>query len=125
MISEAPLLALDWATAIEASPPELVRLAAANQIQIINCPIYAPPFGGRPQWDMIGDTLQRRETKKALEAEGVRIDLFEAFYIRPEAKLQLYADPLASGAWLGAEQVNFVTQDENEDRLLERCGTFC
>jgi len=118
-------LALDWATAIEASPPELVRLAAANGIGIINCPVLASLSPGRTQWDIIADTAMRRETRQVCEVEGVRIDVIEAFFIRPETDVKGFQKALESGAWLGSEQVNIVTQDENSARLLDQCGRFC
>jgi sugar phosphate isomerase/epimerase len=116
-------LCLDFLTAIEASPPELAELAAANGCDLIAIMVH--PVEGVPDFGMASDTMMRRETRLRCEALGVGIEMIEGFLLKPDTDLEAFRPSLASGAWLGAGSVNVLLRDDNLPRLTENLSSFC
>jgi sugar phosphate isomerase/epimerase len=115
-------LCLDFLTAVEASPPELAQLAAANGCASIS--FMAHPVAGVPDFGMASDTPMRRETKRLCADLGIAVDMVEGFLLTPEVDVAAFAPSLDSAAWLGAGSANVVLRDNDESRLLANFTAF-
>ena len=116
-------LSLDFISAVEASPPELIEIAAANGLEFVSLPVK--PALGRPDWGLIGDTPMRRETKARSCDLGVQVDVFESFYLTADTVIENLRPPFESGAWLGARRVAMVIQDDEPARAEAHIHEFC
>src|SRR6185312_14420734 len=96
-------LCLDFLTAVEASPPELAQLAAANGLGLIGIMVH--PVAGVPDFGMASDTPMRRQ-QEALDQRcrdlGVTIELIEGFLLTPDTDVAGFRGSFESGAWLEA-----------------------
>ena len=81
-------LCLDFLTAVEAAPPELATLAAANGCESIS--ILAHPSPGVPDHGMDLDSPPRRETLNRCRDLGIAIDMIEGFFLTPESLAKVY-----------------------------------
>ena len=115
-------LCLDFLTAVEASPPELATLAAANGCQSIS--FMAHPVQGVPDFGMNSDTPMRRETRQRCADLGVTVDMVEGFLLTPDVDVMAFAPSLDSAAWLGARSANVVLRDSDEARLMASFTAF-
>jgi sugar phosphate isomerase/epimerase len=116
-------LCLDFLTAIEASPPELAELAAANGCQSISFMVH--PVVGVPDFDMARDTPMRRETRRHCAELGIGIDMVEGFVLTPETDVAAFRPSLDSAAWLDAGCANVILRDEDIPRLTANFAAFC
>ena len=115
-------LCLDFLTAVEASPPELAGLAAANGCQSISFMVH--PVQGVPDFGMNSDTPMRRETRQRCAQLGIGVDMVEGFLLTPEVDIAAFAASLESAAWLGAKSANVVLRDSDENHLAESFTAF-
>lgn len=111
-------LCLDFLTAIEASPPELAELAAANGCASISFMVH--PVEGVPDFGMDRDTPMRRETRARCTDLGIGIDMVEGFLLTPETDVAGFRPSLESAAWLGARSVNAIFRDNDLGRIADR-----
>ncbi|HLG88758.1 MAG TPA: TIM barrel protein [Alphaproteobacteria bacterium] len=111
-------LCLDFLTAIEASPPDLARLAAANGCASISFMVH--PVEGVPDFGMDRDTPMRRETRARCKDLGIGIDMVEGFLLTPETDVARFRPSLESAAWLGSKCINAVFRDTDIGRLADR-----
>jgi len=116
-------LCLDFLTAVEASPPELAVMAAANGCGLISFLVH--PADGVPDFGMDRDTPMRRETRGRCRDLGVAIDMVEGFLLKPETSIATFRPSFESSAWLGARSVNVLLRDDQLPRLSERFAEFC
>ncbi len=116
-------LCLDFLTAIEAAPPELATLAAANGCESISIMIHPAP--GVPDHGMNANTPTRRETLRRCRDLGIAIDMVEGFFLTPETDLATYRSALDSGGRLGARSANVLLRDTDRSRLRDRFTAFC
>jgi len=116
-------LCLDFLTAVEASPPELAELAAANALESIAIMVH--PVAGVPDFGMASDTPMRRDTRRRCRELGVAIDMVEGFLLTPETDVAGFRASLESGAWLGARRVNVLLRDPDLPRLGDNLSAFC
>jgi sugar phosphate isomerase/epimerase len=116
-------LCLDFLTAIEASPPDLATLAAANGCESISILVHPAP--GVPDHGMNADTPVRRETVSLCRDLGIAIDMVEGFFLTPETDCAAYRASLESGGWLGARSVNVLLRDADRSRLRDNFSVFC
>jgi len=115
-------LCLDFLTAVEASPPELATLAAANGCQSISFMVH--PVQGVPDFGLSSDTPMRRETKQRCADLGVGVDMVEGFLLTSEVDVAAFAPSLESAAWLGALSANVVLRDSDAAQLAESFTAF-
>ncbi len=115
-------LCLDFLTAIEASPPELATLAAANGCESISIMVHPAP--GVPDYGMNSATPMRRETLKRCRDLGVSIDTVEGFFLTPETDIAGYRSSLESAGVLGARSVNVLARETDRSRLGDRLSAF-
>lgn len=116
-------LSLEYLTALDVSPPELIEYAAANDVPLVSLPVVVAP--DRRDWDLIGDTRCRRETMHRCAETGVRVDVVEAFFVRSDTQVAAFEPALDSGAALGAGRVVMLVQIEELQLRLERAHCFC
>jgi sugar phosphate isomerase/epimerase len=116
-------LCLDFLTAIEASPPELAELAAANGCQSVSFMIH--PVAGVPDFTMVGDTPMRREANRRCAELGIGIDMVEGFLLTPETDVAVFRPSLESAGWLGAGCANILLRDDDTARLTDNLAAFC
>jgi sugar phosphate isomerase/epimerase len=116
-------LCLDFLTAVEASPPELAALAAANGCALIAIVVHPAP--GVPDFGMASDSPMRRETQRRCRALGVGIDMIEGFLLTPDTDVAAFRPSLESGAWLEARSANVLLRDDDQARLLDNFAAFC
>jgi sugar phosphate isomerase/epimerase len=115
-------LCLDFLTAVEASPPELVELAAATGCTGVSFMVH--PVAGVPDFGMAADTPMRTLTRDRARDTGVAIDMVEGFLLTPDTDLEAFAPSLDSAAWLGACSVNVLLRDPDPARLADRFAAF-
>jgi sugar phosphate isomerase/epimerase len=116
-------LCLDFLTAIEAAPPELATLAAANGCESISILVHPSP--GVPDYGMNIDSPTRRETLSRCRDLGIAIDMIEGFFLTPETDVEAYRASLESGGTLGARSVNVLLRDTDRSRLTDNLAAFC
>ena len=116
-------LCLDFLTAVEASPPELAELAAANGCAAIAIMVH--PADGVPDFGMAADTAMRRETRRRCRDLGIGVDMIEGFLLKPETDISAFRASLDSGAWLEAGCANVLLRDPDLTRLAENFAGFC
>jgi sugar phosphate isomerase/epimerase len=116
-------LCLDFLTAIEAPPPKLATLAAANGCESISILVHPSP--GVPDYGMNTDTPTRSETLNRCSDLGVAVDMVEGFFLTPETDVAGYRGSLESGGVLGARSVNVLLRDTDLSRLRDNFSAFC
>ena len=116
-------LCLDFLTAVEATPPELTRLASANGLDLMAIMVH--PAEGVPDFGMASDTPMRRETRQLCRNLGVAIDMTEGFLLKPDTDCADFVASLESSAWLGACCVNVLLRDPEVTRLADNFAVFC
>jgi sugar phosphate isomerase/epimerase len=115
-------LCLDFLTAIEAAPPELATLAAANGCESISILVHPAP--GVPDYGMNSDTPVRRETTNRCRDLGIAVDIIEGFFLTPDSDVAAYRASLESGGVLGARAANVLLRDADLGRLRDKLAVF-
>ncbi len=107
-------------SAREASPPELVELARANDIGLVSVPIIAPEGG--PEWGLATDAALRREVMRRCRDCDVKVDLIESVRLPPDSCPGVFEAAVAAGAELGARRVIVMSQDPDASRRRDNVG---
>lgn len=116
-------LSLAHLSVLDATPPELVKVAAAAGFRKIGIRISATPSVGVPPYDMLGDTPVLRETLARLADTGVSVLDVEFLRFEPEVPQGIPEGFLEAGARLGAQYVLVMSTEPLEARTVERfCG---
>lgn len=111
-------ISLDFLTALELDPPSFVSLAAAHGLRRVN--LMVQPMMGFPYFHLLGDTGTRRRARERCEAEGVRVDMVEPFFIDRDTDPLDFRPGFETGAYLGAQCVNLIARDADMSRLGDR-----
>jgi sugar phosphate isomerase/epimerase len=118
------LLSLDHLTVFEASPPEIVSIAAETGCQAVSLFIQKP----NERVDvppLITDAALRRETARRMADTGVRLGAIECFIITPETDIASFRPALEVGASLGGTAAATVAFDSDEARFLDNFAALC
>lgn len=123
-------LALHQLTALDATPLELVTLAAESGCQRIVTWVHDPldPFPGTgwPQFGFPSITPETQaEMKLRLDDNGIELANIEMFPIAPKVNVSDYRKYLEMGADLKAARAVVHIHDHDENRALESFGRFC
>lgn len=118
-------LSLAHLTVLEATPPELVAVAAAAGFRQVGIRLYATPSVGVPPYDMLGDTPMLRVTQARLAETGVSVLDVEFLRFEPEIAQGIPEGFLEAGARLGARHVLVMSTEPLEARTLERFCELC
>jgi sugar phosphate isomerase/epimerase len=118
-------LSLAHLTVLDATPPELVTVAAAAGFRQIGIRLTATPSVGVPPYDVLGDTPMLRETVRRLADTGVSVLDVEFLRFEPEQPVGVPEGFLEAGARLGAKYVLVMSAEPDESRTLDRFGELC
>lgn len=118
-------LSLAHLTVLDATPPELVELAAAAGFRMVGVRLTAAPSVGVPPYDMLGDTPMLRETLARMADTGVSVLDVEFLRFEPGLPVGVPEGFLEAGARLGAKYVLVMSAEPEEARTLERFGELC
>lgn len=109
---------LEHITAWEASPPELVDIAADLGCTAISLflqgtdeRVVAPP--------LVSDAALRRETSARLKGRGVQLGTIECFALAPDTRISDFSAALETGAGLGARNATAIVFDPEPARALD------
>jgi sugar phosphate isomerase/epimerase len=118
-------LSLAHLTVLDASPPELISVAAAAGFRMVGIRLAATPSVGVPPYDMLGDTPVVRETLARMADTGVSVLDVEFLRFEPELPAGIPEGFLETGARLGAKYVLVMSAEPEEARTLDRFGELC
>src|SRR5262245_39719375 len=118
-------LSLAHLSVLDATPPELVTVAAQAGFRKIGIRLDATPSLGLPLSDMLGDTPVLRETLARLAATGVSVLDVEFLRFEPEVPEGIPEGFLEAGARLGAQYVLVMSAEPLEARTMERFCELC
>jgi sugar phosphate isomerase/epimerase len=123
-------LALHQLTALDATPLELVTLAAENGCQRIVTWVHDPvdPFPGKgwPQMHFPSITPETMgEMKQRLADTGIELANIEMFPIAQGIDVERYRPYLEMGAELGAARAVAHVHDPDEARAVDSLRRFC
>jgi len=118
-------LSLAHLSVLDATPPELVTVAAATGFRKIGIRTYATPSVGVPPYDMLGDTPILRETLARLADTGVSVLDVEFLRFEPDIPQGIPEGFLESAARLGAQYVLVMSAEPVEARTMERFCELC
>lgn len=119
-------LALDHLTVADTTPSQLVAVAADAGCQGI-C-LFMEPMAvlpRMPQFQLHGDTTERRETKARMADSGIVLDVAYPFTLSGRSDVAGFAPALETAAELEAWAVNVLAYDRDPARRLERFAAFC
>ncbi|MFA7440604.1 MAG: sugar phosphate isomerase/epimerase [Sphingomonadaceae bacterium] len=123
-------LALHQITAMEASPPDLVSIAAEAGCKKVCIFVLSPlvPVNGSDRMEPLFPTVTddtKQAMKDRLAACGVSVMNIEFFPIDADTDLQSYRAPLALGAELGAERIVTHVHDTDTERAARNLALLC
>jgi sugar phosphate isomerase/epimerase len=118
-------LSLCHLTVLDATPPELVTVAAQAGFRKVGIRLTATPSVGVPPYDMLGDTPLLRETVARLADTGVSVLDVEFLRFEPEIPVGIPEGFLEAGARLGAQIVQVMSAEPLEARSMERFCELC
>jgi len=110
---------------LDATPPELVTVAADAGFRSIGIRLTAPPSVGVPPYDILSDGPVLRETLRRLADTGVSVLDTEFLRFEPEHPKGIPDGFLEVSARLGARNVLVMSAEPEESRTLERLGELC
>jgi sugar phosphate isomerase/epimerase len=120
------LLALDHLTVADTTPSQLIAVAAE-----VGCPAVCmflesmSVLPRMPPFDLIGDTLERRETRRQCEDRGICIDLAYPFTLAARTQIDAFGPLMDTAAWLGVRTLNTLLYDRDPLRRFDRFAAFC
>lgn len=117
-------LSLEHITVWEASPPDLVSIAAELGCEAISLFVQSPG-PDIPVPLLVGDTPLRRETRQRLSDSGVRLHTLEVFALAPDTRIADFEAALESGAVLGAAAATAIFFDPERSRATDNFGRLC
>jgi sugar phosphate isomerase/epimerase len=118
-------LSLAHLSVLDATPPELVTVAAQAGFRKVGIRLSATPSVGVPPYDMLGDTPMLRETLARLADTGVSVLDVEFLRFEPELPKGIPEGFLETGARLGAKHVLVMSVEPLEARTMERFCDLC
>ena len=118
-------LSLAHLSVLDATPPELVTVAAQAGFRKIGIRLAATPSVGVPPYDMLGNTPILRETLARLADTGVSVLDVEFLRFEPQITEGIPEGFLEAGARLGAQYVLVMSTEPLESRTLERFCDLC
>ena len=118
-------LALDHLTVTDATPSQLVELAAGAGCRAVCLFLermdllpLMPPF------TLLGRSGEARETRARMRALGVELDLAYPFSLSARSKADDFRPSLEAAAWLGVKAVNVLHYDREPERRFESFAAF-
>ena len=119
------IVSLDHLTVFEATPPEVVRIAAQSGYSHVGLRLKPAAPAGEVQHPMLGDTPMRRETLAALRDTGVLVLDWGVLRLKADTVVADFEPWLETAAALGARNA-VVNGDEPDDaKLTDLFGQLC
>ena len=118
-------ISLAHLTVLDATPPELVTVAADAGFRTIGIRLTATPSVGVPPYDILSDGPLLRETLRRLADTGVSVLDTEFLRFEPEIPKGVPDGFLEVSARLGAKNVLVMSAEPDESRTVERFGEIC
>jgi sugar phosphate isomerase/epimerase len=112
-------------TALECSPPELIRVAADVGYDFVGLRTMPLGLPGEPRYEMAADRRLFRETKAALAETGVRLLDIELARIVAGHDPRSYLPALEAGATLGARHVLTSIWTPDRSFAIDSFGALC
>ena len=114
-------LSLDHITVTDTTPWQLAEIAAEVGCEGI-CPFLhsMEVLPAMPAYDLVRDPAALRQTRDALAATGVKVDLLYPFTMAGRTNPQDFAPALETGAALGAPLANILCYDRDPVRRTEK-----
>jgi sugar phosphate isomerase/epimerase len=125
MSTTARPISLAHLTVLDATPPELVTVAAAAGFRTIGIRLTATPSVGVPPYDILHEGPLLRETLLRLKDTGVSVLDTEFLRFEPEYPIGIPEGFLEVSARLGAKHVLVMSAEPEEARTIERFGELC
>jgi sugar phosphate isomerase/epimerase len=118
-------ISLAHLTVLDATPPELVTVAADAGFRTIGIRLTATPSVGVPPYDILSDGPLLRETLRRLADTGVSVLDTEFLRFEPENSTGIPDGFLEVSARLGARNVLVMSAEPEESRTLDRFCELC
>lgn len=117
--------ALDFLTALELDPAQVVERAAAHGLS--SAGLLVQPWSGLPFPDpeLLGNPAAVRNLAARSADLGVAIDTIEVFMMEEACAPKSFRPALEIGAQLGARAANGLALDPDLSRLADNFGQFC
>lgn len=110
-------------TVLEASPPELIRIAAAAGYDFVGLRLLE--VTGGDAWPLANDAELMRETKEALRSHDIGILDIELVRLTPDVRIGDLRPVLDAAAEIGARHVLTQAHDTDWARLVHNFGNLC
>src|SRR5690242_14634592 len=110
-------------TVLQASPPELIRIAAAAGYDYVGLRLLE--VTGGDAWPLATDAALMRETKAALAEHNVGVLDVELVRLTPDVRIADLRPILDATAELGARHVLTQAHDTDWARLVHNFGSLC
>jgi sugar phosphate isomerase/epimerase len=110
-------------TVLQASPPELIRIAAAAGYDYVGLRLLE--VTGGDAWPLASEPQLLRETKAAMAAHGVGVLDIELVRLQPNTSIYDLRPTLDAAAELGARHVLTQAHDPDWARLVDNFGSLC
>jgi sugar phosphate isomerase/epimerase len=126
-VTHSPIpIALDHLTVADTTPSQLVEIAHAAGCGAI-CLFMEPMdvLPRVPQFDIYGDTPERRATKVRMDDLGIGFDVAYPFTLAGRTEIDGFKRALDCAAYLGARYANVLSYDRDPARRLDKFGAFC
>ncbi|MFA7586545.1 MAG: TIM barrel protein, partial [Novosphingobium sp.] len=119
-------LALHQITAMEASPAELVSIAAEAGCQSVciftHIPAVALPDGSESAPFPLVTQDNVAEVKERLQATGIKVENIEYFPVAPDGAIEDFRKGFQLGAELGARRAVVHIHDADDARAVDTLG---
>lgn len=110
-------------TVLQASPPELIRIAAAAGYDFVGLRLLE--VTGGDAWPVASDAALMRATMDAMAAHNVRVLDIELARLTPELRVDDLKPTLEAAAKLGARHVLTQAHDPEWSRTVDNFGRLC
>jgi sugar phosphate isomerase/epimerase len=110
-------------TVLEASPPELIRIAAAAGYDLVGLRLLE--VTGGDAWPLATDAELMRETKEALRSHDIGVLDIELVRLAPDLRISDLRPALDAAAEIGARHVLTQAHDTDWARLVHNFGNLC
>jgi sugar phosphate isomerase/epimerase len=110
-------------TILEASPPELIRIAASAGYDFVGLRLLE--VTGGDAWPLATDPQLMRATKAAMAAHNVGVLDVELVRLQPDTKIADLRPAIEAAAELGARHVLTQAHDSDWTRLVHNFGSLC
>jgi len=118
-------ISLAHLTVLDATPPELISVAAAAGFRTVGIRLTATPSVGVPPYDILSEGPVLRETLRRMADTGVNVLDTEFLRFEPDRPVGVPDGFLEVSARLGAKNVLVMSAEPEEARTIERFSELC